>query len=146
MSKHLKYAWYLIQHKFWVIVYGVKLKVSCGRIIFHDMSKFLPDEWFPYANHFYGSGDSRFEIAWLKHFIRNDHHWDHWCYYYASKDAAESFPMSESAVREMIADWMSVGKIKGNNVIDWYEQNRGRMNLHRDTRTLVETILRMECR
>ena len=110
------------------------------------MSKFLPDEWFPYANRFYGAGDSRFELAWFKHFTRNDHHWVHWLYGHPTTGDTIALPMPEECVREMIADWMSVGKIKGNKVLDWYGLNAGRMRLHKDTRVLVETILRLERR
>ncbi len=61
------------------------------RGIIHDMSKFLPSEFFPYANHFYGgiqtgrngtgyykptnTGDAQFDWAWLLHQKRNSHHW-----------------------------------------------------------------------
>ena len=146
MNKHLKYAWYLLQHKFWVIVYGVRLGVPCGRLICHDLSKFLPDEWGPYANHFYGNGDHRFELAWARHFLRNDHHWIHWQFMHPTTGDLTALPMPEEAAREMVADWMSVSKVKGNDVLEWYEANKGGMNLHKETRTLVETLLRMECR
>ena len=67
----------------------------------HDLSKFLPSEFIPYAKHFYGKwikesewhGDIRnyvswrstemgvrenFEKAWLLHQKRNPHHWQYW--------------------------------------------------------------------
>ncbi len=154
MNKHLKYAWYLLRHKFWIIVYGGRLGVPCGRLIFHDLSKFLPDEWGPYVNHFYGSGDHRFELAWARHFLRNDHHWIHWQFAHPTTGDLTALPtprfprdrVPEEAAREMVADWMSVSKVKENDVLEWYEANKGRMNLHKETQALVETLLRMECR
>ena len=53
----------------------------------HDISKFMPSEFFPYAIYFYGqfkTEDERnqakevFDRAWLRHQNRNGHHWDHW--------------------------------------------------------------------
>jgi len=136
MSKHWKYLVYLLRHKWWVILYGRKLCVPFGRLLAHDLSKFLPDEWFPYANYFYGSGDSRFQQAWKKHLVRNNHHWDFWA------NQQYGLPMPDVVIREMIADWMSVGKIKGNNAKDWYEQRKDKMTLDPNTRHSVEVYLR----
>jgi len=51
--KYWKYLWYVIRHKWYV---GGECRrqgfIFCG--LFHDWSKLLPSEFFPYAEHFYG--------------------------------------------------------------------------------------------
>src|SRR5437868_1583323 len=98
MGKHWKYAVYLARHKWFVFVAGLRTKAPLWRLIIHDWSKFLPCEWFPYVEYFYGEkvrlqkeewDDSRywplaqkyydaFDRAWIHHQHRNPHHWQHW--------------------------------------------------------------------
>ena len=92
--KYLKYCWYVIRHKWFVFIESYKLGIPWLGII-HDWSKFLPSEFLPYANFFYGSdakqvrdetgyykptdtGNSEFDFAWLLHQKRNKHHWQWW--------------------------------------------------------------------
>lgn len=56
--KYWKYLWYVIRHKWYVMLacFGYR-KAHTGMIwlgLLHDWSKFLPSEFFPYAEHFYG--------------------------------------------------------------------------------------------
>jgi hypothetical protein len=53
MGKFFKYLKYVIRHKWYVFLECCNLGIPF-RGIFHDLSKFLPDEFFPYMNHFYG--------------------------------------------------------------------------------------------
>lgn len=129
MNKHLRYLNYVIRHKWFVFVAGIEMDVSLWRLIKHDWTKFLPSEWTPYVNNFYGEPYFRtsdpsgrpnealnrkefekqrkdaFEKAWLLHLNRNDHHWQFWL---KTDDSGESscLPMTVQARREMIADWM----------------------------------------
>src|SRR5438128_6450654 len=92
--KHLRYLRYLLRHKWFVFVECWKVGLYWLGLI-HDWSKFMPDEWFPYAEFFYGknsktvrdstgyykptdTGDARFDFAWLLHQKRNRHHWQWW--------------------------------------------------------------------
>jgi hypothetical protein len=95
MRRHIEYARYIFRHKWFVFVAACKLGVPWLGLL-HDNSKFLPDEWFPYARHFYepdGSkrtrkapdgfyadqaDDAAFDRAWLRHIRRNRHHPQHW--------------------------------------------------------------------
>lgn len=98
MKKHLLYGWYLAKHKFFVMWAGLKIGAPLRRLITHDLSKLLPDEWFPYANFFYGrNGASQedledmqaaFDLAWLKHQHRNPHHHQHYLLREDSSDGA----------------------------------------------------------
>lgn len=54
MKKHWMYFKYLMKHKLFVFLAGLRLKVPLWRLAVHDWSKFLPSEWIPYANYFYG--------------------------------------------------------------------------------------------
>lgn len=52
--KHWRYLTYVLRHKWFVFVAGLKRGVPIGQLIVHDWSKFLPSEWWPYADYFYG--------------------------------------------------------------------------------------------
>lgn len=68
MIKYLKYARYLFRHKKFVLQAGLKTKAPLWNLIIHDWSKFLPSEFFPYAEWFYGwNGQSWYDYPkWLK--------------------------------------------------------------------------------
>lgn len=89
MSKHYANLKYLIYHKWQVFRVGLFFGVPIHQLIIHDWSKFLPSEWFPYANHFFATtnrvrsyvpkdDDEAFNKAWLLHQRRNPHHWQYW--------------------------------------------------------------------
>lgn len=52
MEKYWKYFKYVIRHKWYVLIECFK-KGQYWRGITHDLSKFLPDEFIPYAKYFY---------------------------------------------------------------------------------------------
>jgi len=97
MLKYFKYLQYLLKHKFYVGLECFKTGLITQGI-FHDCSKLLPSEFFPYMYHFYGkkkdrprgkqkegyykptnTGDLKFDTAWLFHQNRNKHHWQFFC-------------------------------------------------------------------
>ena len=169
MNKHLKYLKYLIRHKWFVFVACRKCGVSIWRAIIHDWHKFLPDEWFPYANYFYGknikwsdlAGDqknhvaysdteeywkSRFNHAWNLHQKRARHHWQFWVLIndndhlkYCQLDIPEKY------LREMVADWWGAGKaITGNwDALSWYHTNKDEILVSDSTRNRVEDLLKL---
>ena len=53
MKKFFKYLKYVIRHKYFVFLESCKLGIPIRGFV-HDTSKFFPDEFFPYMNHFYG--------------------------------------------------------------------------------------------
>lgn len=53
MRSHWRYLRYIIRHKWFVLVESWALGITWLGII-HDWSKFLPSEWGPYAEWFYG--------------------------------------------------------------------------------------------
>jgi len=89
---HLRYLRYLVRHR-WFVMLECWKRGLYWRGLVHDLSKFLPSEWFAYARHFYGPkpqadadgiiwttnadsmADAAFDLAWMRHQRRNDHHW-----------------------------------------------------------------------
>jgi len=63
VKKHWLYACYVARHKKCVFQAGRRRGVPLWQLIVHDLSKFRPDEWRPYAEWFYGyNGGSWSEI------------------------------------------------------------------------------------
>lgn len=145
MKAHAQYFWYVLRHKWFVFIAGLKTGAPLRNLIVHDWSKFTPAEWTPYVNQFYRkdrkvAGD--FEKAWLHHWHHNSHHWQHWLDI-KWDGSTRKLPMPESLVREMVADWMGAGRaITGKwEVHEWYDTNKDKIILHEDTRIMVEYLL-----
>jgi hypothetical protein len=146
---HRRYLWYLLRHKWFVLIAGLRTKAPLWRLLIHDWSKFLPDEYFPYAQRFYGAGkdvdamQAAFDRAWLAHQHRQPHHWQHWI---LKEDSGGNklLPMPEHFVREMVADWAGAGRAitRKWGVQAWYERNRSKIQLHPISRERVEELLR----
>ena len=160
MMKYWKYLKYVVRHKWFVTVECFKVGLY-WRGIKHDLSKFRPSEFVPYANYFYGNGDGiktgrdksgyyragaspdeKFNYAWLLHQKRNDHHWQ-WWHLVLDEDGETDFPMSNDALLEMVADWKGAGKaISGQaDPQGWYEKNGNKMRLHPTSRENLRYIL-----
>lgn len=162
MKAHLRYLSYVARHKWWVLVAGLRTGAPLWRLVIHDWSKFTPAEWGPYVAYFYGererlkrteADDYRYAVAvepyerafdraWLHHQHANPHHWQHWTLREDS-GAVKLLAMPEAFVREMVADWMGAGRaITGRwEVAEWYAKNREVIQLHPDTRPLVESLI-----
>ena len=131
MKKHLKYLRYIILHKWYVAMECFKFGLY-WRGIKHDWSKFLPSEWFPYVESFYGNRSGfgvkeKFDKAWLLHQHRNSHHWQH---HILREDsgATKILQMPYEDALEMYCDWVGAGRaITGKkDVREWYGKIRRR--------------------
>ena len=139
------------------------------RGLLHDLSKFLPDEFFPYTNYFYGkkneniskgrdetgyykptdTGDAKFDFAWLLHQKRNRHHFQWWIL--PEDDGGVKYLKMQYPYNvEMICDWIGAGKAQGHfspkedylfETRRWYDANKTKLQLHRNTRAFVEGYL-----
>lgn len=101
MKRHIEYFKYVIQHKWFVFLACLKLRVPLWTAIIHDWSKFTPSEWSGYANNFFKEDGTRrkrnefktgfvteqetrefiemqFLKAWHHHESTNKHHWGYW--------------------------------------------------------------------
>jgi hypothetical protein len=157
-----QYLRYVLRHKWYVFVAACRLGVPWLGLL-HDLSKFTPQEWVPYARHFFGpqrrpeggtnaahdqdgydaaSIQAAYDRAWLVHIHRNAHHWQHWVLL-REGGVATALPMPDRYRREMLADWIGAGRAQGSKsgARDWYVANRGKMQLHDETRAWVERQL-----
>jgi len=133
---YLKCLLYLIEHKWNVGIECIKLGLYWHAIT-HDLSKFLPSEFIPYAKHF-NAGPQRklFETAWCRHQNRNAHHWDYWV-----KADGHAVPMPKKYVKQMIADWNGMGRKFNDNASIFYEKNKHKMKLHKETVKCIKETL-----
>jgi len=148
MKKHLKYLNYVLRHKWFVFLAGLKTGAPIWRLIIHDYTKFSRAEWTPYVESFY-SGRLReetkeiFQKAWLHHLHNNPHHWLHWVLMH--EDGTRSaFEIPPKLVKEMVADWMGAGRaITGYwDIEEWYKKSKPSMLLAPMTDNLVNIIIR----
>jgi hypothetical protein len=145
MRRHIAYGKYLLNHRwfvFWALMQHVtwaspalSLKII-WRGIKHDWHKFLPDEWLPYARYFYNpdgskaqrrdktgyykaaeTGNDAFDMAWLLHQKRADHHWQWWTLP-LDDGGLKVLNMSHLARIEMHSDWIGAGKAQKVSNID----------------------------
>ena len=167
MRRYIAYLRYLIRHRRYVrrACWGEGLY---WRGLVHDLSKFRPDEFIPYARHFYNrdgskkqargktgyykptdTGDPAFDFAWFLHQKRNRHHWQWWILP-EDDGGTKIMEMDRDSVREMVCDWAGAGKAQGffsppddeyYETRKWYEKNNQKMQLHPRTRTLVHTMI-----
>lgn len=153
MGAHFRYLSYVVRHKWFVLVAGLKTGAPLWRLIIHDWSKFLPCEWFPYVRKFYGPKHpphssewwkvrEEFDRAWLHHQHANAHHWQHWVLR-EDDGATKVLPMPERLVREMVADWAGAGRaITGRwDIFPWYTRTKAERLLHPETLGEVEHLL-----
>lgn len=163
MNIHLQYLRYFVSHKIFVFQECRKRGIT-WRGITHDLSKLRPDEWLPYARYFYGKYPKQselsvyektyywntltkervsddFDMAWLLHQKRNQHHWQWWILREDS-GKVKCFPMPYDVVLEMVSDWIGAGKAQGHDdVKEWYAKNKNKMQLHETTRSEVERLI-----
>jgi len=160
VKKHLQYLSYVARHKMFVAAECFKVGLY-KRGLFHDWHKFLPSEWVPYTNFFYGpkkeevvgrdetgyykptdTGDKDFDFAWLLHQKRADHHWQWWILP-EDDGGSKILPMSEEARLEMICDWRGASMAQGKKgeIRKWYIEHADKMQLHPETRAWIEETL-----
>lgn len=152
MRQYVKYFIYLVKHRWYLLLEC--FKAGClWRGLVHDWSKFRISEFKPYAEHFYGKGSTdeqkriAFNKAWLLHLKRNPHHWQYWI---LNNDdgSVEILEMPESYVREMVMDWVAVGRalsVEGEsaygNALNWYEENRDNIRIHPNSEPYLRKVL-----
>lgn len=145
--KYLRYMKYLFKHKYNVLKESIKLGIL-WRGITHDLSKFRPDEFFPYTERFYGQGNNKdFDLALQKHYHRNDHHWQYWVkiggMYNMEVGVIE---MNYDAIKEMLCDWYAMAQhYEGTGwlgALVWFKNHKDEILLHPTTERLVSAWLR----
>lgn len=170
MKAHLEYGWYVIWHRWYVMLECFKYGLIWQGLI-HDWHKFLPSEWFPYVAHFGGdatqkrdatgyydpsAADAAFRRAFFLHTRRCWHHWQSWVMSRDHKDGGHEVPtllavhvepmaMPERYWKEMICDWRGAGRAQNKpDTLAWYHANKNKIVLHPHTRVNVESELDYE--
>lgn len=162
IRRHWSYLKFLLKHRWYVFIECCSARMVWKGLV-HDLSKFLPDEWFPYARYFYSkdgkkkqrrdstgyykppdTGDSAFDLAWLKHLRRNPHHWQWWLLPLES-GSEKPLEMPIVFLLEMICDWIGAARIQGVerwwDLVPWYHKNKDKLQLHSETRKEIERII-----
>lgn len=154
MTRYHQYIGYVLRHKWYVMLECFKIGLIWQGIT-HDWHKFLPSEFFAYANYFYGknskqgikrgrdktgyykpteTGDSNFEMAWFRHMKKGRHHWQYWVVPVLPEDKILVIP--DKYVKEMICDWVGAGMAQGQfnrDKTEWFEINKKKMKLNPET-------------
>ncbi|WP_080846507.1 DUF5662 family protein [Cytobacillus gottheilii] len=134
---------YILDHKLNVLVECWKEGLYIQGII-HDLSKFSPKEFFPYAKKFFSDGElnqedeMKWKYAWLHHQHKNKHHAEYWVVDPQNKTA---LPMPKKYLIEMVCDWRSFSRSWGRKVKPSTVDPSARLVLHPDSRKELEIIL-----
>lgn len=164
---YIKYLKYVLEHKKNVFIECIKIAIQHqGKIrrqlivhaFTHDLSKFLPCEFIPYAKYFYGNegveleknwsyeaisnGQSclsgkylkcknNFDKAWEHHYTHNKHHEDYWI----------GKTMSYLYMMQLIADWKGMSRKFGDTAQEYYLKNYKKFNMTYQTRLDLEMNL-----
>jgi len=104
----------------------------------HDLSKFSQHEFVQYRDKFFpvGAEDNEgFSQAWGHHKTHNPHHWENWT-------VGQFYNPNEWECHCvcMVVDWMAMGLKFGDTAQDYYEKNRGNINLPRHGVDLIYQI------
>ena len=158
IMKHWRNICYIIRHKWFVLVECWKRGLYI-RGLLHDLSKFTPREFKAYSNYFFdiqqaprpkegykkpAKTTEEFDVAWMHHVRRNDHHWQYWVVVLDDtgvvRPAVVARKMPIKVVTEMLCDWIGAGKAQrfGNNTKIWWRKHNKSMILHPDTRAWLE--------
>jgi Family of unknown function (DUF5662) len=128
MKVYWRYLLYILDHKMNVFIECWKEGLYVQGII-HDLSKFHPAEFFPYARKFYSdkeTNDLAFKNAWLHHQHHNKHHWNYWV---VDQVKREAVPIPRKYLLEMICDYRSLSRKWGRKVKDTSLSDRLIQNL-----------------
>jgi len=151
----LRYLILTLQHKWYVFLAGLRLKVPLWRLITHDLSKLSWAELPHYGRQFFGAKDDPegFIRTWVHHQNHNDHHWEYWVPRTGHNRCTPPYPdnqpipMPEEAVLEMVADWMGACRAYEGHwpkVADWEWLKKNfpdKMNLNVHTEILIRWTL-----
>jgi len=148
--KYLKYLFYIFEHKWNILIECWKVGLYWHGIT-HDLSKFRPSEFIPYARFFdkknrakeYKQSDESdidFQKAWNLHQKRNKHHWNYWVSV-TRKNQIIPLPMPKKYVKQMICDWRAMSRKFGGTAQEFFKKNKNKMILHEMTITFIEAEL-----
>lgn len=151
-NKYIKYTWYLLRHKWYVMLYCFGLGLYWRGVV-HDLDKFIPRRFVTYARYSWRIGerialpeglylatdDMVFNAEWLKHRMNNKHHWQYWVY-----RRPEPEKMDSQSILEMYCDWMGAMRCKGQGYEElkvWYATTREPRKFEESTLRIVDKLM-----
>lgn len=149
--KHFKT---ITRHRHRVICHCFKVGIGFQGL-FHDLSKYGPEEFFAGAKYYQGNRSPNeeqrrlfgYSTAWMHHKGRNKHHFEYWNDLNVKTGYYESVPMPLKYVKEMFCDRVAASKIyKGKNYtdrvpLDYFLNSRARQRMHYQTADMLEEWL-----
>lgn len=144
------YFKYVVEHKKNVGIECLKMGLFIHAIT-HDLSKFRPSEFVPYAKFFYAKNrtkdykqsdenDPNFQEGWNHHQKRNKHHWNHWVSV-TKKNEIIPVEMPMKYVKQMVADWRGMSRKFGGSAFKYFQKNMENMILHPKTIERINSIM-----
>ncbi|WP_079508910.1 DUF5662 family protein [Mesobacillus jeotgali] len=146
LKAYYNYGLYILEHKINVLVECWKEGLYIQGLT-HDLSKFSPKEFTPYARKFFlrkelsEEDELWWKYAWLNHQHKNKHHWEYWV---VDPNKKLALPMPRKYLIEMVCDWRSFSRKWGRKVRPGVIDPGQKIILHPDTRKELESIMRNE--
>lgn len=157
MSKLDRYYESVETHRRLVWKVGQVMCLNEEQLAIHDLSKYLPEEFGPYATWHFGTEEERQEkyvysdymIAWQHHINSNPHHWQHWILGTIKPKSKDGIDENKAVVipwefiLEIVVDIQAaeIQYQKRQDMSGWLNKNFNKMILHKETRENVLLIL-----
>lgn len=152
----LKHFFTITKHRNRVIYHCLKAGIF-WQGLFHDLSKYMPEEFIPGAKYYQGTRSPNekerelfgYSKAWMHHKGRNKHHFEYWTDYDPKTKLMMPVKMPINYVKEMFCDRVAASKIyAGEKYNDSYALNyflggKARRVIHPETSQLIEKLLTM---
>lgn len=145
MKPYWNFFKFTMTHKWYVFLECCKLGIV-WRGLKHDMGKFRPKVFHAYArrynlgNDYSAIDDVEYNLAFAAHLRRSDHHWQYWVYV-RNNGEPRILPMSENALKEMLADLRGSSLYYVTDARKWYKNHKHEFHIHPDSRTWLEKHL-----
>ena len=115
------------------------------RVVLHDITKFMNDEFDAYRKHFFPINKKEkennlenFNRAWQHHYDVNAHHWQHRRH---KTDFDKKDPVQVVDVLENVCDWLAVGYTYKNRPFQYYEKHKNVIELCPAEKEFFEYII-----
>ena len=146
----------------WLVMKGCFAVGLYRQGVCHDLSKYMPSEFFVGAKYYQGNRspnnaereEKGYSSAWLHHKGRNKHHYEYWIDYsikYVPGGMAPA-PMPVRYVVEMLMDRTAACKVymkdkfTQSSPLEYYRSGKDPAPLHEKTRLLLELLLTLMAR
>ncbi len=125
--------------------------------LFHDLSKYSPEEFIPGAKYYQGTRSPNekerelfgYSRAWMHHQGRNKHHFEYWVDYNPGAGGVQAVPMPDRYIKEMFCDRVAACKIYRKKAytcsspLEYYEAKNSKDRMHPETRAKLLYLLKM---